>query len=68
MPRKSELFEDRIDLFQMIECLDGAVVPDQAARFLDDVASAGQVGNGAQDVLSGVLPAEACRSSASRPD
>ena len=55
MPRKSELFEDRIDLFEMIECLDRSVVPDQAARFRDDVASARQMWNGAQNLFAALF-------------
>ena len=39
----------------MIQCLNRALVPDQAARFRDDVASACQVRNGAQDVFAALL-------------
>ena len=39
----------------MIQCLDRTVVPNQSARFLDDVASAGEMRNGAQNVLATLL-------------
>ena len=50
--RETEPVEYRMDFFEVIESLDGSRISNQASRFLENFAAAGQMRDGAKDILA----------------